>query len=230
MVDGNQIVNNLNIIYEDNHIIVIEKPKGILSQSDKTKDLDMLNIVKKYIKEKYNKPGNVYLGLVHRLDRMTGGLMVFAKTSKAASRLSKQIKERKFKKSYLCIVKGILKVKRGHLEDYLIKDNKYNKSRVTTSKLGKLAILDYEVISEAKNKNLSLLKIDLKTGRHHQIRVQLSNIGHPIYKDQKYDNRESSSDLHLYAYKLSFYHPITKELLTFTKYPKDDLWKILFNK
>jgi len=226
---GGNVMTNLNILYEDNHIIVIEKPVGVLSQADSSNDLDMLTIIKEYIKEKYNKPGNVYLGLVHRLDRNVGGVMVFAKTSKAASRLSKQVRDKEFKKEYLCIVKGILEDKNGQLENYLIKDTKLNKSSVTTSKLGKLAILDYEVIIEDKKRNLSMLKIDLKTGRHHQIRVQLSNFGYPIFGDKKYDNTNTTNELYLYAYKLSFYHPTTKEYLTFTNYPKDNLWNILNN-
>jgi len=222
-------MTNLNILYEDNHIIVVEKPAGILSQADISNDLDMLSLIKTYIKKKYNKPGNVYLGLVHRLDRNVGGVMVFAKTSKAASRLSEQVRNKKFKKEYICIVRGILDNKKGHLENYLIKDTKLNKSSVTTSKLGKLAILDYEVKTEDKNKNLSLLHIDLKTGRHHQIRVQLSNYGYPIYGDKKYDNTSNTNELYLYSYKLSFYHPTTKEYLTFTNYPKNNLWDILNN-
>jgi len=220
---------NLNILYEDNHIIVVEKPVGVLSQADSSNDLDMLTLIKKYIKEKYNKPGNVYLGLVHRLDRNVGGVMVFAKTSKSASRLSKQVRDKDFKKEYLCIVRGVLSNKNGRLENYLIKDSKLNKSSVTTSKLGKLAILDYAVIKEDKKRNLSMLKIDLKTGRHHQIRVQLSNHGYPIYGDKKYDNINTTNELYLYAYKLSFYHPTTKEYLTFTNYPKGNLWDILNN-
>lgn len=224
---GGSVMTNLNILYEDNHIIVVEKPVGILSQADSSKNPDMLTLIKKYIKEKYNKPGNVYLGLVHRLDRNVGGVMVFAKTSKAASRLSEQVRNKDFKKEYLCIVKGLLKEKNGHLEDYLIKDTNLNKSSVTTSKLGKLAILNYEVVKEDKNKNLSTLHIDLKTGRHHQIRVQLSNYGYPIYGDKKYDKTSNSNELYLYAYRLSFYHPTTKEYMSFTNYPKNNLWNIL---
>ncbi len=219
-------MTNLNILYEDNHLIVAEKPVGVLSQADISNDLDMLTLIKQYIKEKYNKPGNVYLGLVHRLDRNVGGVMVFAKTSKAASRLSEQVRNKSFKKEYLCIVKGVLNNKYGHLENHLIKDTKLNKSSVTTANLGKLAILDYEVVNEDKNRNLSMLKIDLKTGRHHQIRVQLSNYGYPIYGDKKYDNTNTTNELYLYAYKLSFYHPTTKEYLSFTNYPKNNLWDI----
>ena len=217
-------MNKLKILYEDNHIIVVIKEAGILSQKDITNDIDMVTMIKEYLKEKYNKPGNVYLGLVHRLDRMVAGIMVFAKTSKAASRLSKQIKENKFKKSYLCIVKGILDKKEDTLKNYLIKDEKTNTSKVTNENIGKLSILKYKVIKE-KN-NLSLLKIDLLTGRHHQIRVQLSNIGHPIYGDNKYDKKPVNTNIKLYAYKLEFYHPTTKEKLEFINYPEKSTWNI----
>ena len=219
MQDGIEM-NKLNILYEDNHIIVVVKEPNILSQADDTNDLDMLTLIKKYIKEKYNKPGNVYLGLVHRLDRMVGGVMVFAKTSKAASRLSKQIINNEFKKSYLCIIKGVLDKKKDTLINYLIKDEKTRISRVTSKDKGKLAKLEYEVLEE-KN-NLSLLKINLLTGRHHQIRVQLSNLGHPIYGDNKYDKNPVKTNIKLFAYSLSFVHPTTNKRLEFIYYPE---WK-----
>jgi len=219
MQDG-IVMNKLNILYEDNHIIVIVKEPNILSQADNTNDLDMLTLIKNYIKEKYNKPGNVYLGLVHRLDRMVGGIMVFAKTSKAASRLSKQIKNHEFQKSYLCIVKGILNNKKDTLINYLVKDEKTRISRVTSKDKGKLAKLEYELVDE--NNNLSLLKINLLTGRHHQIRVQLSNLGHPIYGDNKYDKNPVKTNIRLFAYSLSFVHPTKNEKLEFIYYPK---WK-----
>lgn len=206
--------NKLNILYEDNHIIVVIKPVNVLSQSDNTKDLDMLTMIKNYLKEKYNKPGNVYLGLVHRLDRPTGGIMVFAKTSKAASRLSKQIKENKFNKEYLAVVKD-LKDKKGTLTDYLIKD-KNNNSSVTTKEKGKYAHLSYETLKQIDN--LSLIKINLTTGRHHQIRVQFKERGFPLYGDQRYGIRDNKR-LALFAYKLSFLHPVTKEKMEFIKYP-----------
>ena len=173
MVDGKMN----KIIYEDNHLLVVEKPQNVLVQADNTNDLDLLTSLKKYIKEKYNKPGEVYLGLVHRLDRPTGGIMVFAKTSKAAKRLSEDIKNDKFHKEYLAIVHGILKEKEGTLENYLLRDDN-KKTIVTTKEKGKIAILSYKVL-ESKN-NLTLVKINLKTGRHHQIRVQFSNINHPL--------------------------------------------------
>lgn len=213
--------NNLNILYEDNHIIVVIKPYNILSQSDNTNDLDMLTIIKNYIKEKYNKPGNVYLGLVHRLDRPTGGIMVFAKTSKAASRLSKQIKDDKFTKKYLAVVHGVFTKKEGTLENY-IKRAEDNSSIITTKNEGKYAKLDYKVLKEKDN--LSILDITLYTGRHHQIRVQFSNINHPLYGDQRY-GKQDRKQLALFAYHLEFYHPITKERLVFEYMPKEEIFK-----
>ena len=216
-IEENEI--NLKVIYEDNHIIVVEKPANIPSQGDKTGDLDMLTIIKAYLKEKYNKPGNVYLGLVHRLDRPVGGVMVFAKTSKAASRLSEQVREKVFKKKYLVIVNGKFKEKK-----------RLNKSRVVEegTKNSKYAELDYEVLKYDKEQNLSLLKIDLHTGRHHQIRVQLSSRDHSIYGDAKYNGRGSARQLYLWAYELTIQNVISKEEMTFTAIPeKEKAWKIL---
>lgn len=213
--------NNLNILYEDNHLIVVVKPYNVLSQSDNTKDIDMLTIIKNYIKEKYNKPGNVYLGLVHRLDRPTGGIMVFAKTSKAAARLSKQMKDNKFTKKYLAVVYGILEKKENILVNYLKKDEN-NNSLITNEKEGKYAKLHYKVLKE--NKDYSVLDILLETGRHHQIRVQLKNIGHPLYGDQRYGINDKKQ-LGLFAYHLEFYHPVTKEKLIFEYMPKEEIFK-----
>ena len=227
-IEENEI--NLKVIYEDNHIIVVEKPANIPSQGDKTGDLDMLTIIKAYLKEKYNKPGNVYLGLVHRLDRPVGGVMVFAKTSKAASRLSEQVREKVFKKKYLVIVNGKFKEKKGILKDYLLKNERLNKSRVVEegTKNSKYAELDYEVLKYDKEQNLSLLKIDLHTGRHHQIRVQLSSRDHSIYGDAKYNGRGSARQLYLWAYELTIQNVISKEEMTFTSIPeKEKAWKIL---
>lgn len=223
-------MQNLRVIYEDNHIIVVEKTPNIPSQSDKTGDIDMLTIVKQYIKEKYNKPGNVYLGLVHRLDRPVGGIMIFAKTSKAASRLSNQVREKVFKKEYLAVVDGKLDKKSGTLEDYLYKDERNNISKVVSKdkKNAKLAKLDYEVITYNEVKNLSLLKINLHTGRHHQIRVQLSHFNHSIFGDQKYGIRGQGKQIALWAYKLTIEHPISKEKMTFTDLPENvGTWCIL---
>lgn len=212
--------NDLEILYEDNHIIVVVKPFNILSQSDDTKDIDMLTLIKSYLKEKYNKPGNVYLGLIHRLDRPTGGIMVFAKTSKAASRLSEQIRLNLFTKKYLAIVNGCFDEKAGVFEDYILK--KEDNSSVI-SNLGKYAKLEYEVLKEKSN--LSLVNIILHTGRHHQIRVQFASRNHPLYGDQRY-GKSSKKQLALFAYYLSFNHPVTKEKLEFIKYPdKVGIWK-----
>ena len=223
-------MQNLKVIYEDNHIIVVEKTPNIPSQSDKTGDIDMLTLVKQYIKEKYNKPGNVYLGLVHRLDRPVGGIMIFAKTSKAAGRLSTQVREKVFKKEYLTVVDGKLAKRSGTLEDYLYKDERNNMSKVVNKdkKNAKLAKLDYEVITYNEVKNLSLLKINLHTGRHHQIRVQLAHVGHSIFGDQKYGTRGTGKQIALWAYELTLEHPVSKETMTFKCLPESNgTWCII---
>lgn len=213
---------NFKVIYEDNHIIVVEKPPNIPSQGDKTEDTDMLTIIKEYLKEKYNKPGNVYLGLVHRLDRPVGGVMIFAKTSKAASRLSNQVREKVFKKEYLAIVDGKPEKNKGTLENYLLKNEKTNTSKIVKENTpgSKYAKLDYEVLKYNEEIDLSLLKILLHTGRHHQIRVQLAGMGHSICGDQKYGTRGRGKQISLWAYKLTIEHPITKESMTFTDIPE----------
>ena len=223
---------NLNIIYEDNHIIVVEKIPNILSQDDETGDISMMKLVKDYLKEKYNKPGNVYLGLVHRLDRPVGGVIIFAKTSKAASRLSDEVRKKVFKKEYLTIVDGKFENDKGTLENYLYKDKKTNISYVFSKdkKQAKIAKLDYEALKYDRKKDLSILKINLHTGRHHQIRVQLSNINHSIYGDQKYGKRGKNKQIALWAYKLTIIHPTKKEKMVFTSLPKKTgIWKILDN-
>ena len=223
-------MQDLKVLYEDNHIIVVEKKPNIPSQADKTEDMDMLTIVKQYIKEKYEKLGNVYLGLVHRLDRPVGGVMVFAKTSKSASRLSDQVRLKKFKKKYLAVVDGKIDEKEGTLENYLYKDERNNISKVVNKdkKNAKLAKLDYKVLKYNEIKNLSLLEINLHTGRHHQIRVQLSHFGHSIFGDQKYGTRGKGKQIALWAYELSFEHPITKKEMTFKDLPESvGTWSIL---
>ena len=223
-------MEKLKILFEDNHIIVVEKKPNIPSQSDKTGDMDMLTLVKQYIKEKYQKPGNVYLGLVHRLDRPVGGVMIFAKTSKAASRLSNQVREKVFKKKYLAVVDGRFKEKEGSLEDYLYKNERNNISKVVNKdkKNAKLAKLDYKELAYNQVKNLSLLEINLHTGRHHQIRVQLANAGHSIFGDQKYGKRGQGKQIALWAYELTIEHPTTKEMLTFKDLPEPiGTWCIL---
>ena len=223
-------MNNLKIIYEDNHIIVVEKIPNIPSQGDKTGDIDMLEIIKKYIKEKYNKPGNVYLGLVHRLDRPVGGVMVFAKTSKAASRLSEEVRSRQLKKEYLVVVDGKFEKNKDTLEDYLLKNQQKNISKVVKegTKNSKIAKIDYETLKYNSEIDLSVLKVLLHTGRHHQIRVQLSSRGHSIYGDQKYGTRGRGKQIALWAYKLTIIHPITKKEMTFISIPElNKTWKIL---
>ncbi len=210
-------MNNLDILYEDNHIIVVVKPNNILSQGDNTNDIDMLTIIKQYIKEKYNKPGNVYLGLVHRLDRPVSGVMVFAKTSKAASRLSKQVQNKEFKKKYLAIVRGVDINDTGEYVDYIVKQSDYS-SKVVDKNTGKYCKLMYSVLERNKELNLALVDIDLETGRHHQIRVQFARHGHVLYGDQRYGIQDKKQ-ICLHAYHLEFLHPISQERMIFEKYP-----------
>ena len=211
----------MNIIYEDNHIIVLEKPYNIPVQEDSSKDKDMINMIKEYLKEKYNKPGNVYLGLVHRLDRPVGGVMVFAKTSKAASRLSDEVRKNNMHKTYLAVVNGKTKDKEK-LVDYISKDEKTFSSYIDNEK-GKESILEYETLYYDEGEDVSLIKVNLITGRHHQIRLQMSNINHPLVGDQRY-GIEDRKQIMLYAYKLEFVHPVTKELMSFKLLPK---WNII---
>lgn len=201
----------INIIYEDNHLIVVEKPINIPTQEDYTKDKDLLTILKEYIKEKYNKPGNVYLGLVHRLDRPVGGIMVFARTSKAASRLSEQVRNKTFKKTYNAVVIGNIE-NTGKLKDYLLKDEKRNIVKVDGK--GKEAILNFKKLNFKDN--MSLVEINLETGRSHQIRVQMLHHGYPLFGDQKYNKTAKVGEqIALFAKKIEFVHPTTNELLTF---------------
>lgn len=212
----------LNILYEDNHVIVAYKEAGVLSQADNTQDTDMLTLVKDYLKKTYSKEGNVYLGLLHRLDRMTSGVMVFAKTTKAAQRLSKDICNHDFQKEYLAVVEGTFQnYEEVMLKDYLLKDEKLKKSFIDPN--GKEAILYFTPIKEKNNK--TLIKVRLITGRFHQIRAQLSNIGHPLYGDVKYGSKYKD-DLALQAYKLTFNQPITKEKLTFSKINYEGIFKL----
>ena len=202
---------NINVLYEDNHVLVVEKPINVPTQEDDSKDKDLLTNLKEYIKEKYNKPGNVYLGLVHRLDRPVGGVMVFAKTSKAASRLSDQIRLNKFNKVYNAVCLGNVN-NEGRLEDKLLKDTRRNVVKVDPN--GKQSILNYKKLKQKDN--LTLVEIKLETGRPHQIRVQMSHNNNPLYGDQKYNkNSKVGQQLALFAKKLEFYHPTTKELMSF---------------
>lgn len=206
-------LQKISVIYEDNHLLVVEKPINIPVCEDESGDIDLLNILKNYLKDKYNKPGNVYLGLVHRLDRPVGGVMVFAKTSKAASRLSKQVSEHSLKKTYLAVVCGKT-LDQDKYFDYLVKDKKKNQSYVTNKDNGKEAKLSYKRL-DFKN-NCSLVEINLETGRSHQIRVQFSSRGFPLIGDAKYNkNHDGKTNVALFAKRLEFNHPITKERLCF---------------
>ena len=221
----------VKVIYEDNHLLVVEKPVNILSQGDDTNDKDMVNLLKNYVKEKYNKPGNVFIGLVHRLDRPVGGVMVFAKTSKAASRLSEQVRNKSFKKTYRAVIHGNMNKNEDTLKDYLYKNKKTNMVSVVNKnhKEAKNAELDYKTL-QSKN-NLSLVEIDLKTGRPHQIRVQFSSRKHPLFGDQRYGQNlnKVGQQIALWSYKIEITHPTTKEPMEFIcEPPKEYPWN-LFN-
>lgn len=219
--------DNLQVIYEDNHIIVINKRVGDIVQGDKTGDTPLSEVVKQYVSEKYNKPGAVFLGVVHRLDRPTSGIVVFARTTKALSRLNKLFSERKTQKTYWAIVKNNPPKSEDTLIHFLKRNPKQNKSYAHKNEVpdSKKAILDYRVLK--KLDRYSLLEIDLKTGRHHQIRSQLSAIGCSIKGDLKYGFDRSNKDggIHLHARRLSFIHPVKKEELVFVAdTPKDAVW------
>lgn len=223
--------NNLQVIYEDNHLIVINKRAGDIIQGDKTGDIPLSEVVKKYIADKYNKPGAVYLGVVHRLDRPTSGIIVFAKTSKALTRLNKMFKERLTHKTYWAIVKNSPPQQQETLTHFLTRNPKQNKSFAYKKEIpeSKKAVLDYKVIQ--KLNNYYLLEIDLHTGRHHQIRSQLAAIGCPIKGDLKYGFDRSNIDgsIHLHARRLCLTHPVKNELLDLTASPPTDvIWENCF--
>lgn len=222
MEDG-KVMSKLNVLYEDNHIIVVEKPVNILSQSDNTGDVSLLDMVKEYVKEKYNKQGNVYIGLIHRLDRPVGGIMVFARTSKAASRLSKQVSERSFSKKYYAVVSGKLERSEGRLVDKL---KRLDNGNTVVSKDGKESVLTYKAVEYNDDIDASLVDISLETGRHHQIRVQFASRGHYILGDQRY-GKQDKTQIALYSYELKFYHPVSKELMSFSLKPsKSGHWSL----
>ncbi len=219
--------NNLQILHEDNHVIIVNKRSGDISQGDKTGDKPLSDVVKEYIKEKYNKAGNVYLGVVHRLDRPTSGIIIFARTSKALERLNKMLRDKKINKTYWAIVKGKPKKEKDTLINFLKKNPKNNKTSVFNKEIkdSKKAILHYTLIK--KLDNYSLLEIDLETGRHHQIRAQLSSIGFPIKGDLKYGFNRSNKDgsIHLHARKIEFIHPVSKENISIiAPTPDDVIW------
>lgn len=220
--------SNLQVLYEDNHIIIVNKRPGDIVQGDKTGDRPLSEIVKEYIAEKYNKPGAVYLGVVHRLDRPTSGIVVFARTSKALPRLNALFANKEAKKTYWTVVKNPPPKKQDTLTHWLKRNTKQNKSYAYTNEVpdSKKAILEYKLLK--KLDNYYLLEIDLHTGRHHQIRSQLSSIGSVIKGDLKYGADRSNKDgsIHLHARKLSFIHPVKKEQLSITApLPTDPIWK-----
>ncbi len=209
---------DIEILFEDNHLLVVNKPKGVLSQEDHTKEPDLLNLCKQYIKSSTNKPGNVFLGLLHRLDKPVSGVMAFGKTSKAASRINEQIRKRTLKKTYLAVVEGKIP-QNGYLTHHLLKDEKTNvvktvKKGVRGAKEAQLTYVRLEAIE-----NLSLIQVNLITGRAHQIRVQLQSHGFPIWGDRKYGTGNNAT-IALHAYELTLVHPTLKKELTFRANPE----------
>jgi len=223
----NSTKENLQVLFEDNHIIIVNKRAGDITQGDKTGDKPLSDIVKEYVKDKYNKPGLVFIGTVHRLDRPTSGIVIFARTSKALERLNKMLREKTIKKTYWALVKNAPKVTTDTLTNFLKKDTKKNKSFVYKKEIegSKKAILHYNIIK--KLENYFLIEIDLETGRHHQIRTQLSYIGSAIKGDLKYGFPRSNKDgsISLHARKIKFIHPVSKEEIAITApTPKDIIW------
>ncbi len=220
--------DNLDVLYEDNHLIIVNKKAGDIVQGDKTRDIPLSDIVKQYIKKKYDKPGNVFLGVVHRLDRPTSGAVIFARTSKALSRMNEQLKNKQVKKTYHAIVKGNPPGE-ASLVHYLKKNPKNNKSSAYKKEIkgSKKAVLRYKKIGEADR--YSLLEVDLETGRHHQIRAQLSAIGFPLKGDLKYGFSRSNPNkgISLHARELGFVHPVSKDKIqVLAPYPESDIWNI----
>ncbi|MBR2967699.1 MAG: RluA family pseudouridine synthase [Clostridia bacterium] len=216
-------MEDLIVLHEDNHVIVVVKPQNMPTQADSSGDLDLLSAVKEYIKVKYEKPGEAYVGLVHRLDRPTGGIMVFAKTSKAAARLCEQITTGEFEKKYLAVTVGRPRDKRGRLQNYLVKDEANNMVKIAPALIegAKKAVLDYNVLET--NDLLSLIDIKLITGRSHQARVQMKGQGCPIFGDARYggDTLAKGHKLALWAYSLRFVHPVTKQIMVFKAFPPE---------
>ncbi|OAB30362.1 ribosomal large subunit pseudouridine synthase D [Flavobacterium fryxellicola] len=222
--------SNLQILHEDNHLIVVNKRVGDIVQGDKTGDKPLSEVVKEYIKDKYNKPGEVFLGVVHRLDRPTTGIVVFARTSKALTRMNELFSNRETQKTYWCIVKNKPLKSEDKLVHYLKRNEKNNSSKAHLKEVpdSKLASLDYKIIRELNN--YFALEINLHTGRHHQIRAQLSAIGSPIKGDLKYGFDRSNPDggIHLHARKLVFTHPVSKENIEIVAaVPNDVIWNAI---
>ena len=223
----NSTKENLQVLFEDNHIIIVNKRAGDITQGDKTGDKPLSDVVKEYVKDKYNKPGLVFIGTVHRLDRPTSGIVIFARTSKALERLNKMLREKTINKTYWALVKNAPKSTRDTLTNFLKKDTKKNKSFVYKKEIegSKKAILHYNIIK--KLENYFLIEIDLETGRHHQIRTQLSYIGSAIKGDLKYGFPRSNKDgsISLHARKIKFIHPVSKEEIAITApTPNDIIW------
>ncbi len=217
----------MEIVYEDNHIIVVNKTASEIVQGDKTGDVPLSDMVKQYLKEKYQKPGNVFVGVTHRLDRPVSGLVIFAKTSKALSRLNEMFKNSEIKKTYWAIVKECPKLEEAELTHYLVRNEKQNKSYAYAEEVknSKKAVLHYKLI--ARSDNYYLLEVDLKTGRHHQIRCQLAKIGSPIKGDLKYGAPRSNPDgsICLHARSVKFVHPVSKEWIELeAPVPEGNLW------
>ena len=215
------------VVYEDNHIIVVNKTSSEIVQGDKTGDTPLSEMVKQYLKEKYNKPGNVFIGVTHRLDRPVSGLVVFAKTSKALPRLNEMFRNGEVKKTYWAIVKECPKETEGELVHYLVHNEKQNKSYAYDKEVknSKKAVLHYKLIGHSQN--YYLLEVDLKTGRHHQIRCQLAKMGCPIKGDLKYGSPRSNPDgsICLHARTVQFVHPVSKEMIRLTApVPEGNLW------
>jgi len=227
------LLDSKKILFEDNHLLVLNKRSGELVQGDKTGDIPLSELAKAYLKKKYNKPGNVFCGVTHRLDRVTSGVLVLARTSKALERMNKLFREREVDKIYWAVVGQRPDPIEGHLENWLIKDQAKNKSKAFNKnvKYSKHAILDFSTLSESDR--YYLLKVQPKTGRHHQIRVQLAKIGSPIKGDVKYgfDRPNKDKSIHLHCREMSFIHPVSKELLKIkASVPDDVLWKVLAEK
>jgi len=223
----------LNVLFEDNHLLAVEKPRNLLIQEDATGDPDLLNIAKEFLVEKYNKPGNAFLGLVHRLDRPVGGVILFAKTSKAASRLSNEIRLNQFDREYYAVIRGTPDKKQDTLTDYLLKNRKTNISSVVSpdTKDAKKSILNYEVVGIDEANDLSLVYVTLETGRSHQIRLQLSHMGYPIYGDQKYGQKvnQPGEQIALWAYKIAVKHTTKDEIVTVSLEPPAEYPWTLFD-
>ena len=214
------------IIYEDNHLIAVTKRSGEIVQGDKTGDKPLSEEIKSYLKTKYKKPGNVFLGTIHRLDRPTSGIVLFAKTSKSLSRMNELFKNKKVQKTYFAVTEDMPNKKKGVIISLLKKNQKQNKSYITKLDDGKKSELEYELIE--KLQNYFLIKVKPKTGRHHQIRVQLSSIGCKIKGDVKYGAKRANKDksICLHSYCMSFVHPVKNELINLKcDFPKNDIWK-----